>query len=339
MNRTLLFGLICFSGLIGITLLGDKQPALAGHGCYGCAGSYAVCSCHGCQGCDGHFACHGCYGCSGCYGCQGLATCHGCSGCYGCQGVISCYGCSGCDGQFACHGGVSAAPCYGCAGFGESRPSTEHHTVQDERVSTSSRSVENEPSTATEDLGLASSGLLVLQVPEDAQVIVNNRLTTSRGTVRHLVSRNLQPGTRYEYELRAEVVRDGQMLVRTRHVMLEAGKRANVDFEFEGTGNEKSLADAAAPASITVHVPEDARLFVMGTETQSTGPVRRFVTSRFNPGQRWEEFTIRAEVVRGGDICRLDKTVTLRTGEAREVHFDFEAERFARLANVDAFED
>lgn len=215
----------------------------------------------------------------------------------------------------------------------------EYRSVRDVREPTGIPSVESESSTATDEKELGSSGLINLQVPADAKVIVNNRLTTSLGTVRRLYSRNLQPGTRYDYELRAEVVRDGQTLVRTRHVMLEAGKRANVAFEFDDTRPETSLVGKVVPASITVHVPDDARLFIVGTEMQSTGPVRKFATSRLNPGQRWEEFTIRAEVVRNGDTLWLDKTVTLGTGEAREVHFDFDTERFARLPSNNALEN
>lgn len=121
--------------------------------------------------------------------------------------------------------------------------------------------------------------------------------------------------------------------------MLAAGQTVDVEFDLDRTGHDNSPVDVAMPASITVLLPDDARLFVAGTEMQSTGSVRKFATTRLNPGQKWEEFTIRAEIVRDGEISWMHKTVTLGTGESRQVHFDFDGERVARLPSDDAVEE
>ena len=56
MNRGLLLGLLVFFALLGISLIGGDNLALAGHGCHGCAGVVA---------CDGAYACGGMVACGG----------------------------------------------------------------------------------------------------------------------------------------------------------------------------------------------------------------------------------------------------------------------------------
>src|SRR5437870_11396086 len=49
------------------------------------------------------------------------------------------------------------------------------------------------------------NGTLVVEVPAEAKIYVNDRLTTTPGAIREYVSRNLVRGYNYTYEVRAEM--------------------------------------------------------------------------------------------------------------------------------------
>jgi uncharacterized protein (TIGR03000 family) len=78
----------------------------------------------------------------------------------------------------------------------------------------------------------ANSGLLVVAVPYDAKVFINDFETKAKGSHRQYVSYGLEPGLAYKYEIRAEVVRDGRLVTDQRTVVLTAGDRETVAFGF-----------------------------------------------------------------------------------------------------------
>jgi len=78
----------------------------------------------------------------------------------------------------------------------------------------------------------ADSGLLTIYVPYDAKVRINGLLTRSQGSRREYVSYGLKPGYRYQYEVEAEVVRDGEVIRDTQTVVLTAGGMESVAFGF-----------------------------------------------------------------------------------------------------------
>ena len=84
-----------------------------------------------------------------------------------------------------------------------------------------------------------NSGLLIVWVPYDAKVIINGLLTHSKGSRRQYVSYGLKPGFSYKYEIRAEAVRDGQLVEEVRTVVLTAGVRESVAFGFNPQLNEE----------------------------------------------------------------------------------------------------
>ena len=137
MNRGLLLGLLVFFALLGISLVGGDNPALAGNGCYGCAGSV---------GYGGTYACGGMVACGGAP-CGGVIVNCGCAGvvyqqsyapvyCGGyagnaCGGAVACGGMvrhrcrlfsrmrqNGC----ACAGAYPVADACGCAGYAVGMP-------------------------------------------------------------------------------------------------------------------------------------------------------------------------------------------------------------------------
>jgi uncharacterized protein (TIGR03000 family) len=195
MNRPLLFCVLTFFAVVGVTLTGGQKQASGGHGCHGCHGYYNNCS--GCYGCDGALNCSGCDGCDGCWGrpvvvrrailCSG---CHGCHGCSGCQGSSACYGCWGEATEVPTESAVPPP----------AAPAAETQTR------------------------------LSVEVPADAVVIINDHTTTSTGNDRSYVSRGLEAGGSYRYEVRAEITRNGETVSQTKVVNLMANETANLTF-------------------------------------------------------------------------------------------------------------
>jgi len=160
-------------------------------GCFGCHGGCFGGRRHGCCGCWG--GCYGCWGCNGCWG-----GCYGCCGCYG-----------GCWGH-ACYGG-----CYGQV----PHMMPHHHPLPEKAPQPKEKKSElNGPAPAT----------LVVELPADAKLLIDNEATTSTGTSRVFQSPALEPDREYQYTLRAEVVRDGKPIKAEQVVTVKAGETTPV---------------------------------------------------------------------------------------------------------------
>lgn len=221
MNRKLLLGLLVFFAVIGICLMGDQPQAQAGHPvAYGCSGCWGY-SAYACDGCYGYVAPvvvhrplfwrhHLRHAWRSCYGCWGWSHC-------GCHGVV--VDCCGYN------------PCYGCAGgivVGKGG-ATIVTPAEPQPAEAESGDVQAPPPPEPAE---ADSAMLNVRVPEDARVVINDYKTTSMGEMRRYVSRGLEPGKEYEFEVRAEVVRDGQVQALTKTVRVRAQQSAQLDFDF-----------------------------------------------------------------------------------------------------------
>src|SRR5271165_969688 len=122
--------------------------------------------------------------------CHGRHGCHGCHGCYGCYG--GCYGCYG--------GGCYGGGCYGAA------PAPAAHAAA------------------------TAPARLIVQLPADAQLFLDDQPTTARAAERTFVTPNLQSGYLYTYTVRAEITRDGQMRIETEKIDVTAGRTARLWF-------------------------------------------------------------------------------------------------------------
>jgi uncharacterized protein (TIGR03000 family) len=171
------------------------------------------------------------------------------------------------------------------------------------------------------------STILTVSVPADAKVFVNGKETTTPGEERHFISRKLVPGYRYSYRVRAEVTRDGEPVVESKVVEVQAGETARVDFKLGGT-----VAKKKATTKLTVHVPADAKLYLAGRETRSTGATRTFSTALIDGDGTWENYTIRVVADDDGRMVTKEKTITLHSGEHQEVTFDFDSATPALVA-------
>jgi uncharacterized protein (TIGR03000 family) len=83
---------------------------------------------------------------------------------------------------------------------------------------------------ATMQAAAATPARLVVQLPADAKLFVDDRTTSSGSAERTFVTPALEPGYVYTYTLRAEVVRDGEKYVETQKVAVTAGGVSQLAF-------------------------------------------------------------------------------------------------------------
>ncbi|MBI1913841.1 MAG: TIGR03000 domain-containing protein [Planctomycetes bacterium] len=156
----------------------------------------------GCHGCDG-----GCYGGYGCHGGRAHGR-HGRHGCYG-----GCYG-GGCYG--GCYGGGCYGGCYG-GGYGPGPgPGPGPKPMPGPKTGLDT------PSPAT----------VVVTLPADAKLTIDDYVTNSTSERRVFLSPALTPGKIYSYTLKAEVLRDNKPQVITKEVTVRAGEETPISFEF-----------------------------------------------------------------------------------------------------------
>jgi len=238
--------------------------------CHGCNGCYAARSaCHGCNGCyAARSACHGCYGGGQWYGYSGYGHGRGGYGCYaGCFGCF-CYG-GGYDVGFGgyygssypgsfhggCHGaghgarhGYAPAGCHGChgchgaagcnGGFAHPEPAPPSRPYESERAP------ERVPP-PREDKKEQARARVRIDVPADAKVYIDGQLMQSAATPRVFQTPDLREGQLYFYDLRAEVVREGQVVSETQRVILRPGGESVASFANLGQATATASARAA----------------------------------------------------------------------------------------------
>ena len=163
-----------------------------------------------------------------------------------------------------------------------------------------------------------SEATLTVSVPNDARVFVNGVQTKSVGSERSYVSRGLQSGFNYTYEVRAEIERDGKIVEETKMVSLTSGRTARVAFALEAN-------EVAPSTTLTLNVPADAKVFLAGSETTSSGEVREFTTTKLAAGQSWDNYTILVTFEQDGQTVSREKTITLKAGDSQVLSFEAEA--------------
>jgi len=175
-----------------MTLSGGAESVDFGHRCNGCASSHG---CHAVARCSGS-SCHGCHG--GLFSRHGNRCHHACHGgghcASSCHAVsVGCHGCHGGSGYSSCCGGMIGGP----------------------------RAMVYGPAPAT----------IVVTLPANAQLLVDNQPTTSTTARRMFQTPTLQPGTDYFYTLQANVERDGRTINMQKQVTVRAGQESRVAFE------------------------------------------------------------------------------------------------------------
>jgi len=158
------------------------------------------------------------------------------------------------------------------------------------------------------------SAMLNVTVPENAQVFVNGRPTTSTGARRQFISRGLNDGFSYTYEVRAEATVNGQKVQDSKVVRLHAGEELDLAFDLK----------SRPETSLTLHVPEDAKVILAGNETTASGELRVFRTNSLAEGEEWSNYIVRVSIDRDGSTVEKQETILLKAGESRELSFNFE---------------
>jgi uncharacterized protein (TIGR03000 family) len=175
--------------------------------------------------------------------------------------------------------------------------------------------------------------LLSVHVPAEAKVFVNDLATRSTGNDRRYLSRGLTSNREYTYTVRAEIERDGKLLTETKVIKVQGGQASDVSFTFEDA--QEAVASKPLRTALILNVPADAKVFLAGKETVSTGPVREFATTRLVAGDAWKDYTVRVEIERGGRTLTKEETISVAAGESRELNFNFDAPELARATTAD----
>jgi uncharacterized protein (TIGR03000 family) len=249
----------------GTPVIGGCTGSCFGSHYSSCHGScYGSCygSCHG----SGRASCHG----GGFLGLRGRHSCHGgghsCSG-YTCFG--SCHG--SCHGS--CYGscfGSYAGSCYGCYGMSYGStwgppvgmlPYTLHGynsggaviigDLANPQAVYGKTYYPNQPPTMTIPVapmakptssdGQPNGANLRFNVPEDAKLYVDGKLTPGSGPERAFYTPSLESGREYYYEVYTERMVDGKLVATDKKkVIVEAGKTITVEFE-ELTGAKTEI--------------------------------------------------------------------------------------------------
>jgi uncharacterized protein (TIGR03000 family) len=79
-----------------------------------------------------------------------------------------------------------------------------------------------------EEASALAPATILVSLPADAQLTVDDTATTSTSASRVFVSPPLQRGKDYQYTLTAAIVRDGQKLAATERVTVRAGQETRV---------------------------------------------------------------------------------------------------------------
>ncbi|OAI48392.1 hypothetical protein AYO44_07095 [Planctomycetaceae bacterium SCGC AG-212-F19] len=85
---------------------------------------------------------------------------------------------------------------------------------------------------------------IIVDVPADAEVWIENQKTQQGGASRWFVSPALEPNQVYEYRIRARWTEQGQQVEQTQKISVQAGERATLGFP---TGGKKEVVGSPGP--------------------------------------------------------------------------------------------
>lgn len=153
---------------------------------------------------------------------------------------------------------------------------------------------------------------LTLSIPEGAKVFVNGNQTTSTGSIRHYVSKNVESGATYRFEIRAEVERDGKIVSDTKSLVLSGGDSQQLNMPLVA-------ANEMTETALTLNVPEGAKVTLAGNETKTEGTTRTYRTKGLKMDETWDDYVVKVEF----DGVVKEKTIRLIGGDQLELSFEF----------------
>jgi len=170
--------------------------------------------------------------------------------------------------------------------------------------------------TAADVAVAADAALLTVKLPEDAKISINGNETKATGGVRRFVSKGLEEGREYSFVVK--LLDDNKPV--TKRVSLKAGSRETVSF------SEADISTVATSkplrTTIRLRVPADAKVWIQGKLTATTGEIREFATTKLKQGESWKDYKIRvATVVHDRERVAV-RSITLAGGDAVELTID-----------------
>ncbi|MEO1993087.1 MAG: TIGR03000 domain-containing protein [Pirellulales bacterium] len=210
------------------------------------------------------------------------------------------------------------------SGLSSSMPVEAYKTVEPSAAAGSgAEAVSPAEKPASEDsTAVPSDGaMLTVEVPADASIFVNGVKTKATGEVRRYISRGLVAGKQYQFTVRMSLEREGVETEESRVVSLGAGEGSHLSFS--QFGENQSLANETAPTTtVTLHVPADAKVWLAGNATGSSGETRQFETTMLPAGRSWKDYEIRVVSVINGQQKAVSKIIDLNAGESVEFSID-----------------
>jgi uncharacterized protein (TIGR03000 family) len=97
-----------------------------------------------------------------------------------------------------------------------------------------------------EESSLSTQARVVVELPADAKLFIDDKLMQTSSARRVFATPRLEPGRKYFYDLRAEVVRDGATLSNTKQVIFQAGQEVQASFTKLGTPEANKQITAQA---------------------------------------------------------------------------------------------
>ncbi len=91
------------------------------------------------------------------------------------------------------------------------------------------------PKSSDSKTGIDAPATIVVSLPADAKLMVDETITKSTSASRLFASPILETGKEYHYTLKAEIVRDGTTYTAVRRVPVRAGEETRVTLEFPET--------------------------------------------------------------------------------------------------------
>lgn len=196
----------------------------------------------------------------------------------------------------------------------------ESYTVPSVDESYEAPAIEPEPAVTPQSDAEAElqqdSALFAVTVPEDAVVYVNDYRTQTTGTHREYMSAGLREGRDYTYTVRAVVQRDSQELTQTKYVTVRGGEAGELAFVFDD--------GVPSTTTLTINVPEKAKVQLAGNDTSVKGTQRVYATQQLSAGQTWSNYRVLVSLDRNGETLTQERTLEVRAGENHELSFDFD---------------
>lgn len=221
--------------LILMTAMGTAAPETPSHGLLRCLLAPRAVACYGCVGCWGCTGCYGCWG--GCWSAPAVwAPGPGYRGWWGPYYGHGCYG-AGCVGTYGTMANTSARAVWGADyTYSGSTPTSRPSHVPGQVNAPASSGVSAPNATSN------TSARIVLEVPHDAKLYVDDQLMKNATGERHFYTPALKAGEQYFYDVRIEMVQNGKTISESKKVIVRAGD--SIRESFKGLGEPTAIAGA-----------------------------------------------------------------------------------------------